>query len=54
MGNPAIVAESKLVLQGFRSGIPADWTVTRVEHAIESSGFTTRVTAEHKLDEAKQ
>ena len=54
VGNPAIVAESKLVLQGFRSGIPADWTVTRVEQAIESSGFTTRVAAEHKLDEAKQ
>ena len=53
IGNPAIVAESQLVLKGFRSGMPENWTVTRVEHAIESSGFTTRVSAEHKIDEAK-
>jgi len=49
VGNPALVAESKILLQGFRAAIPFDWTVTRAEHAIEASGFTTRLTAEHKM-----
>ena len=49
IGNPDLVAESKITLQGFNSNIPSDWTVIRAEHVIEAGGFTTRVEAEHKI-----
>jgi len=47
MGNPALGAESALVLNGFRPGISGPtWTVTRVEHQFSNAGFKTTIAAE--------
>lgn len=44
-GRPELVAESKIYLSGFRSGIPSDWVITRAEHTLDSSGYTTTIEA---------
>lgn len=45
-GRPGLTAESSLDLQEFRQGIAGDWLVTRVEHAISSSGYVCWLQAE--------
>jgi len=44
-GRPELVAESKIYLSGFRPGIPIDWVITRAEHTLDSSGYTTTIEA---------
>lgn len=44
-GRPELVAESKIYLSGFRPGIPNDWVITRAEHTLDSSGYTTTIEA---------
>ena len=44
-GRPELVAESKIYLSGFRPGIPSDWVITRAEHTLDSSGYTTTIEA---------
>jgi hypothetical protein len=49
VGNAALVAESPLILTGFRSGITGpSWTATRVEHSFSKAGFTTQINGEIK------
>jgi phage protein D len=46
-GDPTLAAEAKLTLLGFRSGVPADWLVTRVAHRLEAdAGYSCEVEAE--------
>jgi len=45
-GNAAIAAEQTLTLSGFRPGIPTAWRVASVTHALDRSGFSTRLEAE--------
>ena len=42
-GRPDLFAESPLVLRGFPSKIPTNWIISRVEHSLSSSGFSTNV-----------
>ena len=42
-GRTDLFAESPLVLQGFNPKIPARWFISKVEHSLSSSGFTTSV-----------
>ena len=44
--NPALVAQTRLVLSGFRKGVDGDWVATRVTHEISANGYSTRVEAE--------
>ncbi|GHT00434.1 hypothetical protein AGMMS50296_8720 [Alphaproteobacteria bacterium] len=44
-GNPQVLAESKLTLQGFRPGIPTDWILSRSSHSLSSSGYKTSLEA---------
>jgi phage protein D len=42
-GRPDFFAESPVILRGFGTKIPTDWIISRVEHSLSSSGFTTQV-----------
>ena len=42
-GRPDLFAESPLVLRGFPSKIPTRWIISKVEHQLNSSGFSTSV-----------
>ena len=43
---PDLVAESRLVLQQFRTGIDGEWSVTKATHTMNSSGGVTSVEGE--------
>lgn len=43
---PDLVAESRIILKDFRSGIDGEWGVTRATHTINSSGGITAIEAE--------
>lgn len=45
-GDPAFMAEQKLILSGFRPGIPTDWRVKSVEHKLDNSGYSCSIEAE--------
>ena len=44
--NPALAAQTRLALSGFREGVDGDWVATRVTHEISASGYSTQVEAE--------
>lgn len=46
VGNPNLRAEGRITVSGIRSPVDGEWVMTRVEHALDSSGFVTRVEAE--------
>jgi phage protein D len=46
IGNTDLIAESKIVLTGFKPGIPTIWTITKAEHTLDSNGFHTQITGE--------
>ena len=45
-GTTSLMAEQKLVLDGFRPGIPTEWRAVMVEHDFTSSGYTCSCKAE--------
>jgi phage protein D len=46
-GDPALCAECKLSLIGFRAGVPVEWIVTRVVHELDAgSGYRVSIEAE--------
>jgi phage protein D len=44
-GNPNVLAESRLLLQNFRSEIPTTWIISRSTHALNSAGYKTSLEA---------
>lgn len=53
-GDPALVAEAGLTLEGFRDGVDGDYTVTRVEHRFsKSAGYQCTVQAELPSTESR-
>jgi phage protein D len=46
IGNTNLIAESKIILTGFKPGIPVGWTITKAEHTLASGGFHTEITGE--------
>jgi hypothetical protein len=45
-GDPDLVAESRLLLEGFRPGVDREWLVTSVTHSIDAAGYRCNVSAE--------
>ena len=45
-GDPSIVAETQLRLSGFRDGVNGQWSVKTAVHRLNSSGYSTDITAE--------
>lgn len=45
-GIPAVIAESPVVLYGFREGFDGRWTVKKAEHTVSSSGYTLSIDCE--------
>lgn len=45
-GRTDLAAEAKLVLAGWRPGIPTDWIITRVEHSLDEGGYSSTLEAE--------
>ena len=41
-----MVAENRQRLAGPRSGVPADWRVTKAEHRIDERSYTCQLIAE--------
>jgi phage protein D len=42
-GRPDFFAESPIVFNGLSPKIPANWVISRVEHTLSASGFSTQV-----------
>ena len=42
-GRTDLYAESPLILRGFNAKIPNRWIINRVEHSLNSGGFTTAI-----------
>jgi phage protein D len=42
-GRPDFFAESPIVFSGLSAKIPANWIISRVEHTLSASGFSTSV-----------
>lgn len=42
-GNPNIIAEGRISLEGFRTGVNGLWDITEVSHKIGPGGYTTSV-----------
>lgn len=53
IGNPTILAESPIILVGFRPGIRTSWIADKVTHQISSGGYTTQVECRLPDAEAK-
>lgn len=50
-GEPELMPEMPLVLRGFKSMIDgSDWIISRVNHTINDSGYTTQVECELKVE----
>jgi hypothetical protein len=45
-GDPRLMAEGRLVLEGFREGADGEWLITSVEHQLDDAGYRCRVQAE--------
>lgn len=46
-GRPDLLAEGRLVLQGFRAGVAGEWLITRVEHSLSpGEGYRCSVEGE--------
>jgi uncharacterized protein len=45
-GRPDLVAEGRLVLEGFREGVAGEWLLKRVEHSLDDQGYKCQVEAE--------
>lgn len=45
-GNPDLVAEATVTMEGFREGVDGEWLAKRVEHYIGSRGYRTNVEGE--------
>jgi phage protein D len=46
IGNPKIVAETEVTLEGIRPGIQKKWIAIRVTHTFDSSGFRSEIECE--------
>jgi phage protein D len=42
-GRPDFFAESPIIFNGLSPKIPANWIISRVEHTLSASGFSTSV-----------
>jgi hypothetical protein len=51
-GRPDLRAEALAQLEGFREGLSGQWTVTKAEHKLDSSGYVTSVDGEQGQDAA--
>ena len=49
-GRTDLVAEGRVILDGFRDGVNGEWSITRAEHSLDGNGFTTTVEAEQPND----
>jgi hypothetical protein len=45
-GNPAVIAESPVMLSGFREDFNGKWTVKKAEHRVSASGYTLSIDCE--------
>ncbi|WP_449221140.1 contractile injection system protein, VgrG/Pvc8 family [Tistrella mobilis] len=45
-GRPALAAETRLTLAGFRAGADGDWIISRVEHRLDGGGYVCALQAE--------
>ncbi|SIO25590.1 contractile injection system protein, VgrG/Pvc8 family [Halodesulfovibrio marinisediminis] len=44
--NPDLVAESRVVLEQFRTGLDGEWSITKATHTMSSSGAVTSIEGE--------
>lgn len=47
-GEQSIIAESPLVLSGFRKSVQTNWVITKVEHSLDTNGYVSSIEAESK------
>lgn len=50
-GDPELIAERPITLSGFRDGVDGDWIVSRAEHRLDSSGYSTSIDAQRNTAE---
>ena len=45
-GDPALLAESPVLMRGWGNGVDGPWIVRRATHVYSSAGYTTKVAAD--------
>ncbi|AXF38232.1 putative transcriptional regulator [Ralstonia phage phiRSP] len=45
-GRTDLAAECKVILQGWREGVPTEWVATRAEHSLDDRGYTSTIELE--------
>ena len=45
-GDPSLVAESRVILEGFREGVSGEWSVTKAMHRLSDGGFVSTLDLE--------
>jgi phage protein D len=45
-GRADLVAEGKVILQGWREGVPTEWVATRAEHTVDDRGYSSTIELE--------
>ncbi|WP_163832161.1 contractile injection system protein, VgrG/Pvc8 family [Spartinivicinus ruber] len=43
VGNPELIAERPVIIQGVRAGVDGRWVVKQTKHLVSASGYTTSV-----------
>ncbi|MCX4027950.1 hypothetical protein H0A36_19605 [Endozoicomonas sp. SM1973] len=43
VGNPELIAERPVIIQGVRTGVDGRWVVKQAKHSVSASGYTTSV-----------
>lgn len=50
-GITSLMAEGRVSLSGFRTGADGEWLLTRVEHRVDSGGYTCSISSEQPSDD---
>lgn len=45
-GRTDLAAECKVILQGWREGVPTEWVATRAEHSLDDRGYSSTIELE--------
>lgn len=45
-GDPDLISEGRITLEGFRDGVNGEWLLTRVEHMLDASGYKCSLAGE--------
>jgi len=45
-GDPRLIAEARVSLSGFRSGVAGTWLITKADHTLDGAGYRTSISCD--------